>query len=944
MEINIYYNNVQSLMDKLDEMKFKAVEETPELICCVETWLDKSHTLSEIEIKNYNCINKIRSQKPNRGGVCIYYKHGIVMEEIKMKEHSKPCNCEAIWTKLTDGKGKKIIIALIYRSPSNTNFIEHIEEDLNHASQLNLPIVLLGDINIDLLRDTPNRRALSEVFGRQCMDQMITSPTRITDNTQTLIDHIWTTDKDIIKNLVIKPGLSDHHMCQFKIEGEYTLAKKSRYTFRNINKNAGKIVKELEEADWEELMSTENSEDAWRNLKTTIINAMDKHAPEKISTQTGTDQPWMSAELKTSIRRKGAVNLRRAYGMAGKEEWRVVKGNVKRLTWNLKKQLYSRRVEENQKNPNKLWKIIKDIAPSNFSQKKEAIEMDINMLNEFNSHFVKTGYRIQQQLEDEINEHHNEQKEQASKSKPKNPTNQLTEVKEATVEQTIKIINNIDVNKATGIDKIPMRIIKSAVHTLAKPITSLVNTIFTTGQIPLELKTAVVTPTFKSGDKTKVENYRPLSILPAISKVMEYFMKDQLCEFLERNNLIADTQHAFRKGHSTTTCLLKLTEDIRLGMDEGKATGILAIDLSKAFDAINHTILIRKLHNMGINGKFLELIKDYLRDRTQCVKYMDIMSKKEPITHGVPQGSILGPIFFMIFMNDLNEVVENCKILSYADDTTLYFTSKNASNIQVAINQDINKLEKWFLENRMKLNESKTELMVVQPKNKDNSCSKIHIAMKNRIIPHSEKLKILGITINNKLKWDTHINDVIRACKYQLRAFRRSMRFLNLDERKMLYNSCIASRLAYGDIIWKETTEQLKYRLQVIQNQAARAILSKKPRASADPLLKQLNWIKLEDKRKMHGEVLFHKIENGTAPRSLQEMMIRYRNENAHNSRRNQYFIPSYKTNIMGTSYYITTIKSWNKIPTDLKATKETKNFKARLNNYYTRQYRCHDK
>ena len=489
-----------------------------------------------------------------------------------------------------------------------------------------------------------------------------------------------------------------------------------------------------------------------------------------------------------------------------------------------------------------------------------------------------------------------------------------------------------------------MRIVKLAVRQLAGPITSLMNTIFDTGKIPQDFKTAVITPIFKNGDKTKADNYRPLSVLPAISKVMEYYIKEQIYEYLEENNIITHTQHAFRTGHSTTTCLLKLTEDIRIGMDEGKATGILAIDLSKAFDAIDHTILIKKLQNIGINGHLLTFIQEYLKNRIQCVKYMDKLSVQETITHGVPQGSILGPILFMIYMNDLNEAVESCKILSYADDTTLYFSSKHASNIQVAINNDIVKLEKWFLENKMKLNENKTEFMLVQPQSKENRFSKIHITIKSRLIKHSETLKILGITINSKMKWDTHINDVIRGCKYQLRAFRRCMRYLNIDERKMLYNSCIASRLAYGDIIWKESTEQLKYRLQVIQNQAARAILSKKPRTSADPLLKELNWIKLTDKRQLHCEVLFHKIVNETAPKSLQEMLQRYKNHNNNNDLRNQYYIPSYRTNTMGNSYYITTIKTWNKIPQDLKATNETSKFKARLNNLYTRQLRYHDK
>ena len=169
--------------------------------------------------------------------------------------------------------------------------------------------------------------------------------------------------------------------------------------------------------------------------------------------------------------------------------------------------------------------------------------------------------------------------------------------------------------------------------------------------------------------------------------------------------------------------------------------------------------------------------------------------------------------------------------------------------------------------------------------------------MKKENIKHKEELKILGITLNKTLKWDSHINELIRGCKYHLRAFRRSISYLNIDERKLLYNSCIASRLAYGDIIWKETTEALKNRLQVIQNDAARAIMLKKPRTSAEPLLRKLKWMNLHDKRKMHSEVLFHKIINKEAPRSLQSLLQRYQRPNNDDcQRRNDYYIPSYRT------------------------------------------------
>ena len=279
-----------------------------------------------------------------------------------------------------------------------------------------------------------------------------------------------------------------------------------------------------------------------------------------------------------------------------------------------------------------------------------------------------------------------------------------------------------------------------------------------------------------------------------------------------------------------------------------------------------------------------------------------------------------------------------CKILSYADDTTIYYSSKYPSNLQMAINEDLKNIEKWFKANKLKLNEDKTECIIIQPPNMTIRFDTTHIKVKNKVLQPAEDVKILGININRNLKWDKHINEIIRNCKYQLRSFRRAIKYINHDEQKLLYNSCLASRLSYGDIIWKNTTVLNKKRLQVIQNDAARSIMGKKPRESAKPLLKELKWMNLEDKRKLHSEVMLHKIGKGNAPMSLINMAAEYKHQGSTDTRygrANGYSIPSYRTNIMANSFFITTIKTWNKIPIEIRQTEETKNFKSRLNMRY---------
>ena len=225
----------------------------------------------------------------------------------------------------------------------------------------------------------------------------------------------------------------------------------------------------------------------------------------------------------------------------------------------------------------------------------------------------------------------------------------------------------------------------------------------------------------------------------------------------------------------------------------GKATAIVTFDLSKAFDAINHNILMEKLKIKGFKEPILDLLKSYLSNRSQYVKFNGDISEVQSLTHGVPQGSILGPVLFTIFIDDLKDIVTKCKVLNYADDTTIYCSSKSPSNLQAAMNEDLRNLEKWFRINKLKLNEAKTELIIINPQNKANLYNNVHIKVKNTIVQQAEHIKILGVTLTKNLKWDKHINSIIRNCKYHLRSFKRSIKYINNDERKILYNSCIAS-------------------------------------------------------------------------------------------------------------------------------------------------------
>ena len=303
-------------------------------------------------------------------------------------------------------------------------------------------------------------------------------------------------------------------------------------------------------------------------------------------------------------------------------------------------------------------------------------------------------------------------------------------------------------------------------------------------------------------------------------------------------------------------------------------------------------------------------------------------------TLGVPQGSILGPLLFIVYINDIFKTVKHCKILSYADDTTLYYSSIYPSNIQMHLNEDVKTLTAWFSQNGLKVNAEKSQYMTVCTPSTDVKYENVHISVDHTNIRPTNEINILGVTLDKHLKWGKHINNVIKNCKYHLRAYYRSVKLLEYDERRLLYNTCIASRLSYADIIWSRCNIAHTQMLQTIQNMSARAIVRSKRMAHAPPILKDLNWIPLKEKRKLHELVMFHKIynEKGTADQSRTlEHYKRQQNINTRGTGNSHLFIPGFNTNYTRESFYIRNIRQWNTLPTKLRSIQNTNTFKARL-------------
>ena len=443
------------------------------------------------------------------------------------------------------------------------------------------------------------------------------------------------------------------------------------------------------------------------------------------------------------------------------------------------------------------------------------------------------------------------------------------------------------------------------------------------------MKRASVKAIHKKGDTDDPSNYRPLSILPIISKIFERSAANQLVKYLEDQKLLTAIQHAYRKGHSTQTCLNEIVNYIYEENDKGKIVGIASLDLSKAFDSINHSLLIEKLRNLGLGLTSLTWCRSYLTDRTQQTKFKKFESTTEIVTSGVPQGSILGPILFICFVNDLTEVFENCKIMSYADDTQILVSSKSIKEIKKQLETLIQSAQRWYTKNSLLNNASKTEIMTINKcKNKQPfEVTIIENGKPEKLKPKSS-IKVLGVHLDNELNWNKQVNEVSKKARYAARNLKRTNHILPFKPKLILYNSLIASHFNYADTVWGGCDIKNKNKLQRTQNSIIKNILGMKIRESSTEALTKAKLLNLDDKRKVHDAVYVHKALSGKLPQSICEKYKQHLSMKNYRSAEKQILsIPKHTKENYKKSPLYRSIIAWNSIPTEMKMT-ETNTFK----------------
>ena len=430
-----------------------------------------------------------------------------------------------------------------------------------------------------------------------------------------------------------------------------------------------------------------------------------------------------------------------------------------------------------------------------------------------------------------------------------------------------------------------------------------------------------------------VNNYRPVSVLSCVSKILERHVHDTLYKFLEENNLLSNCQFGFRPSHSTETALISAVDDWQKNMDNGKLTGVLFIDLRKAFDCVNHKVLLHKLRSYGVSDQAMSFFSSYLSNRSQTVNFSGVLSEMKEINIGVPQGSILGPLFFIVHINDYPKCLKHSTVTMYADDTSQSVVGKSSEIIEKMICDDLVCTIEWMKNNKLSLNLEKTECMLIGSSQKLSRCNPLNVIVNDVKISNVQSSKLLGVMVDQNLSWKEHIDFVGGKISKKLGVLRRMSSFMSFDCRYKVYCSIVFPHFVYCSSFWSMPSNLDGIdRLFKLQKRAARTLLGIKDfQYETRSLLQRLKWMPIADCFQFKKATLTFKLLKGPSPNALKNMFKYVRDVSSRFTRSavsDNLYVPPTKTSAFKRSFVYSASLLWNELSAELKGANNIESFK----------------
>lgn len=945
--------NTRSMRKKMDDIKLLIKNECIDVFTISESWLDANVSDAEINIPGYTLFRRDRhlgydygNDNGSGGTVCYVKDHINATHRTDLNDDA----IEALWVELKPSHIKPILVCTFYRPPDMTvNYFKRFDEIVQGINVDD--IVILGDFNLDCLTENTYKKVDEFCVNNQLV-QIIDEPTRVTETTSTLIDLICVSKpEEVVSSKVVYSAISDHYLVKF-CKRHKKVNKSPKTSTDRCYKNFDEIefINDLANVDWSDVMVSDDPNVAWDTWKDIFLKCCNKHAPHRTRRVKGYLPPWITPEYKELAHERDYLK-RKAQLSNNPPDWKRAKemrNKVNMLNRSLKKEYFHNVVKTNANNTRKLWKTLREhggLGTKNstpVSLSNDSMD-NAKYVNQMNDHFCTVGHSVCSNVSDNDD---NSDQHSCSVNEDVNidvPTGSNFKFHNVTNEYVFKQLRSISSNKATGLDDIPAKLLKLAAPYVSFALTHVCNLSLGKGIVPNEWKEARVTPIHKGGSKDDLNNFRPISVLPVISKIIERFVHDKLYSYLQYHNILSNVQSGFRPHHSTQTTLLDVTDNILKSMDNKKATAIVFLDLRKAFDSVNHDILLKKLKHVGVNDIEFKWFDSYLRGRKQSTIFNGVSSDKKSIDIGVPQGSILGPLLFCIFVNDLPATL-SCKTTLYADDTALMYSCNNVNEMCNMLNENLSKVDSWLKENKLSLNVSKTKYMVCGTKHCIDRFNNMEVKIRNTVIERVESIKYLGVYIDEQLTWDINVTNICKKVSQRIGLISRLRKSVPLNVTKLLATSLVIPYFDYCNLVWYNCLQCSKSKMQVLFNRLARVLLNEGQRAHVSDMFDKLGWMTLDVRSNVNIACMVYKCLKGHAPSYLNVNFSHVSNYHAYNTKSNvggclkQYRA---KTQSGQRTFHHRGVAAFNQLPANLRLSNSNSNvFKRKVCEFYSCTYK----
>ena len=638
------------------------------------------------------------------------------------------------------------------------------------------------------------------------------------------------------------------------------------------------------------------------------------------------NQPqWMTPEIleamKCRERHKSLNNI---------HEYRFWRNKVTKLISDAKKNQYQSFIENNKGNPSNIFKIFQEVGAGKGIQKQSAIgsvtmddsvtEDPAEIANIFNDFFINIATKLKEPV---TNANHERLKEFCRSKLPGNTKFTIPSIEK---QKVLKFLSGIDINKATGADNIGPRLLRLAAPHISDDIAFICNHSISSCVFPSKWKEAKVTPLHKNGPAEDVNNYRPISILPVLSKVLEKHVYDCLSDFLNEFKLLHKTQSGFRSQHSCETALTHMIDSWLNAIDNGQMIGVVLVDFKKAFDLVDHQILLSKLEMYGIADGALMWFDTYLTHRRQQVSVDNNKSEFQQTVYGVPQGSILGPLLFLLFINDLPLYLNHINSDLYADDTTLYDIQDSLGVIEENLQHALKSLHTWCKCNGMVLNSAKTKVMLVTTNQKRQRLHSetLNLRFNEESLKTITNDKILGVFVDNNLTWSNHIKHLTKKITSNIWLLSKIKKFLSQTQRVQFYKSYIQPHIDFCNIVWGSSSEANKLKIFRLQKTACRVILDYNVENSNEAM-SSLKILSIYDRLYLRKAKFMFKVYNNITPKYITENFTLRKNEDTgtsimlRSSSAGCFVPPKPRTECFKHSLRYSGCLVWNSLPEEIK-------------------------